>query len=245
MTKESFVLHQFVPVKVNKLKMLQKERQQVGNTRLHFQKQEKALEEARKRKKETLQTGKSKTKDSTIATKLNEDNTSISESCSNRRPVRVATRKALESIGKVTRYESQINDMIGSIASFSDNDEDDDFNIEFSDASVYDSTSISPSSPQVPTLPPPPKCYYHPSTHNQKLFAIAEAVEENEKLGSINTNVSIHSHVSDDESSNSDFLPLTILRQSLVPKLPSPLKFYHHPTGHKKGNSEQYQIRIK
>ena len=30
MTKESFVLHQFLPVKVNELKMLQKERQQVG-----------------------------------------------------------------------------------------------------------------------------------------------------------------------------------------------------------------------
>ncbi len=47
------------------------------------------------------------------------------------------------------------------------------------------------------------------------------------------------SYLTDDESSNSDFLPLAILRQSLlVPKLLSPPKFYYHPTSHKKETSE-------
>ena len=60
--------------------------------------------------------------------------TSVSESCSNTGwPICFVTRKALESIGKVSRHESQINGMIGSIVSYSDNDEDNNFNVEFSD----------------------------------------------------------------------------------------------------------------
>ena len=211
------------------------------SARLHFQKQEKALEEAKKRKKGISQIDKSNTKDSTSATNVEKEKTSVSESCSNNgRPVRVATRKALESIGKVSRYESQIDDMIGSIASYSGNDDDDDFNIEFSDIDTleYDSTHIRPPSPHVPILPPPPKYYYHPSTHNRRIFELTnKASEEKEKPGSVDMNGSIHSYLTDDETTESEFLPLTILRQSRVPKPPSPLKLTNHPTSHDKGNS--------
>ena len=65
------------------------------STRVHFQKQEKILEKAKKRKKEALQTGKSKTKVSISTMKLDERNTLILESCSSQRPIRVATRKGM------------------------------------------------------------------------------------------------------------------------------------------------------
>ena len=45
-------------------------------------------------------------------------------------------------------------------------------------------------------------------------------------------------HPSVDELTNADFLPLTILRQNLVPTLLSPPRFYYHPSTHNKRNSE-------
>ena len=72
--------------------------------------------EAKKNKK-SLQVAKPKTKDGISLMKLNKENTLILESCS-QRPICVATRKLLGSIGIVTRFESQTNGMIGSLTSF-------------------------------------------------------------------------------------------------------------------------------
>ena len=76
--------------------------------------------------------------------------------------------------------------MIGSITKFSDNDEDNDFNVKISDIDTleYDSTYIPASSPQVPILSPPPKNWYHPSPHNWRMSEIAKAVEDKRNLGS-------------------------------------------------------------
>ena len=181
------------------------------STRLHFQKQEKALKKA-KTKKKALTAEKHKTKDSSTSTKLDERNTS--ESCS-QRPVRVATKKALESIGKVSRYESQTDNIIGSLASLSDNEKDDDFNLDDFNSSRC-STPIPPSSPPVPTLPSPPKYYYHPTSHNKRKSEVSKSVQEKDEVRTSNTNVSIHSYpTTEDESNNSDLLPLTILKQRL------------------------------
>ena len=88
----------------------------IRSTRLHFKKQEKALVEAKKNKK-SLHVAKPKAKDGISPMKLNKENTLILESCS-QRPICVATRKLLGSIGIVTRFESQTNGMIGSLTSF-------------------------------------------------------------------------------------------------------------------------------
>ena len=112
--------------------------------------------------------------------------------------------------------------------------------MEFSDINTleYDSTHIQPPSPQEPILPPPLKYYYHPPNHNGRLLGVANRdAEEKEKPGSVDMNGSIHSYLMNDETTESEFLPSIILRQSMVPKLPSPLKLTNHRTSHDKGNS--------
>ena len=137
--------------------------------------------------------------------------------------------------------------MVGSLASFLNNDTDDDFNVDFDEFDTcYNSTSMPPLSPNLPLLPSLPKSYYCPSTYNKRKLELAKAAQEKEKVGSRDTNVSIHPkrlYPTDDELTNSDFLPLKILKWTqLTPTLPSPPKFYYHPSTHNKRKSELAKV---